>query len=335
MSMLSVAHITTQTCPRYFKEIIALKKAGVDCIPIAERFPQSDFVHEVGPVHVCRGLADIEENISALPAGTICHVHSEPAGLAVVVKRNRNDLPVVLDVHDSEWGRGREMLENERRDLEAADSVIVPSTTYLERCQRPAVRVASGHGFRVEDIEVGLFLPPLPGVCYMGGCDVGGWRDYRKLFSAITETEMPLYVYSPDAVNMVQMYAPTGAVVQQRPYRQLAQAMARHTFGLVCPPADGSPEWASSAPNKLHEYLACGLYVLTYGCPEAAEYVETNQCGYCFANQAEMLTWIREEMRLPDWDKVPDSSPMMLAAVSMDDCVQAIMRVYANITEGA
>lgn len=343
-----IYHVAHNACIRVFKEAIALKHAGAQVLPVARRFGYSDMMAELGPVVIWQGEEDLARVLQDCTSGDVIHLHGEPgpmAGLAAFVGRVAPHVTIVLDVHDSEWGRGRQAHPKELADLDAADMVIVPSKAYAEALPkwwhkgRPAVRIPSACVFggmldAVEQIKPEERMPHLGGVCYEGGIGLQDWRDYRALLSALTDAGVNVFVYAPNAHELVVPYCQSGAVVQMRPYRDLLSSLTRHDWALVCPPDDGNQEWLTAMPNKFFEAMLCALPVVTFGCPEVAEQVETHGLGVVLKDREALLKWAADTKAEPPHQLVRLRCVAWARAHGlMDAYVSELLTCYAKARE--
>jgi hypothetical protein len=343
-----IYHVAHNACIRVFKEAIALRSAGAQVVPVARRYGYGDMMAELGPVVIWQSEEDLARVLQECTSGDIIHLHAEPgpmAGLAAFVHAYLPHVPLVLDVHDSEWGRGRKAHPKELADLEAADMVVVPSVAYASALPkvwhkgRPAVRIPSACIFggmldALETLEEKDRMPHLGGVCYEGGLGLKDWRDYRGLLSALTDCGVNVFVYAPNAHEMVVPYCQSGAVIQMRPYRDLLSSLTRHDWALVCPPGDGNQEWATAMPNKFFEAMLCALPVVSFGCPEVAGHVEKYGLGVVVKDRAALLEWAATTKA------EPPHQLMRLRCVSwarahglMDSYVSDLLACYAMARE--
>lgn len=310
-------------------------------MPVAKRYGYSDMVSMMGSIRIYQTAIDLECLLRDVRSDDIVHVHAEPgleAGLAAECRKIllSGRTKIVLDVHDSEWGRGREAHRKEQADMQAADVIIVPSVIYEQRIelargmlapQKPSSVVHSAALF--DPIPSDDSLPTLGGIVYEGGIGVGDWRDYRDLFSLLCDAGARVFCYAPNAHDMMPAYHQTGAVLQMRPYRSLLVDLTRHDWALVCPPNDGNHEWWSAMPNKFFEALASGLPVLTYGCSEVGEIVKkaNGAIGHAFNNRAELLKWSKE-IKCPSGKMRDDCRAWAKANGLMSQQAQKILKMY-------
>jgi glycosyltransferase involved in cell wall biosynthesis len=326
-----IYHIADVACVRVFKELIALKAAGYSTQPMAVVYGAGELMDQIGPVWFHRRDDSLARILQALPFEAVFHIHAEPAGIAHFVRKVRPFSPVVLDVHDADWGRGKGATQLELLDLEACDAVVVPSEHYrlfvAERAasRREAVIVRSTCvGTPPEKPD----YPRLGGIMYQGGMDLNGWRDYREMFALLTKAGCSVYAYAPDAANLTAEYARTGVVLQVREYLQMLTAMTRHDWSLVCPPRDGCGAWRSAMPNKFYESLWCGVPILTYGSDDVADQVNEFNLGYVFKNRDELVSWATKHLHASPTEELRDRCRQYMKLRSMETQVPALRQAY-------
>jgi len=303
--MQTVVFVADNACIRVTKLAYAAKAAGYNVRYLCRNYGAPDLMSFMGDVGGWTCVDELARMLAKQCDGTeIFHVCPEPAGLAKYVRAAHPSAAVVLDVHDSDWGRGLKLKVDEMSDEMAADSIIVPSSEYLQRyynafgARKYCVVIYSAVPDYVSQRYAGLSKMPRS-IGYEGGLDVGGWRDYRELFAMLTDAGAAVIAYSPAVDRVHDQYIPTGAIITTRPYRKMMSCMSRHEWALVCPAQDGNEPWRSAMPNKFFEACWVGVPVLTYGCDEASAFVKRYGCGLSFEDRAGLVRWVMDQYCAP------------------------------------
>jgi hypothetical protein len=326
-----VLMVADTACIRVAKEALALQARGVEVEVCGRKFGNPDVEPYLLHRSAWREPADLRARLS-VETGLV-HVAVEPAGLAVMVRDARPDLPIVLDVHDAEWGRlgGTGAIPAETADLEACDACVVPSRGYLEilaslRPELPARQLAPlmPEGLLPEHPTP---WPRIGGWVYEGGITTRvAYRDFRALFRALAARGQVVHCYG---LGDARAYDETGAIVCAKPYRRMLQDLGRYDWGMVGPAQGVDPALERAFPNKLVEFLAAGLPVCAWCCDHARELVREHGVGVYDDDQARAI-----ELALavgagsPAWHEMATRARAWASEHTMEQAVDDLFGLY-------
>ena len=217
-------------------------------------------------------------------APDVIHSHNLPDELTVLaLDETAGRIPVIHDVHDMQSLR-RTVYEDgypEPKDAPALERRAVQESAALvtvsdELAEELAARYRlPRHVLIYANYALGADLPPArplpaadpgaePRIVYQGTLSLnGGHYDLRELFTAIAAQGISLDVYP--ARDVPEYRAIPGIRVHETlPSRALLSRLTDYDFGWAGFNSTlNGPHLDTALPNKLYEYLACGLPVIT------------------------------------------------------------------------
>ena len=231
-----------------------------------------------------------DEPAAALPeilddfAPDVIHSHNLPDQLTVLaLDQTAGRIPVIHDVHDMQSLRRTpyedgypepvDPLALERRAVEESAAVVTVSPELARalaaRYRMPARVVVYANYALARDLPVAL--PPTrprgsgpPRLVYQGTLSAnGGHYDLRELFAAIAAHRVSLDVYPARAAP--EYHSIRGIRVHETlPSAELLRALPDYDYGWAGFNSTlNGPHLDTALPNKLYEYLGCGLPVIT------------------------------------------------------------------------
>jgi len=139
-------------------------------------------------------------------------------------------------------------------------------------------------------------MPYRGGVVYEGGIqpnantpqpDIYRFLDFRSLATSLNEMQVPFHMFGGDMTH-APYYVPLGAVCNpSASYAALIRLMSRYDWGFYGS-TDPHPQITKTFPNKVFEYVAAGIPVITLNGGEAAEWVVANGVGIALEDIKEL-----------------------------------------------
>lgn len=305
---MNIVFISGHSCIRCQKMALPLVERGHKVHMIAKKIPSMSEYYD--SFTVCAGtnhyLAAID---NFAKSADVFHVHNEPSWFVTAVKE-RSDVPVVLDVHDSFLGRMTAEEEQERRDngeavfrvfteernnFQLADGLVFPGKEFADTvCSE----------FRLEQPRLVLpsYLPRqyyqyigkewIGGLVYEGRVDLkadiaknpnmSGFKycDYEELAKELHFLGIDFHIYGPQTVyeKFIEVYDKIAYLHGGKEFRHLLPAIGRHDWGLIgniFPTA----EWDVAMPNKLFDYIAASVPPVVINAKASADFVLEHGIG--------------------------------------------------------
>jgi glycosyltransferase involved in cell wall biosynthesis len=212
----------------------------------------------------------------------VIHSHNLPDELTVLaLEETSGRIPVIHDFHDMQGLRRTpyedgfpepaDPLALERRAAQESAALVTVSPELVEalaaRYRLPGHIVVYANYALARDLPPALpheRRPGPPRLVYQGTLSTnGGHYDLRELFAAIAAQGLSLDVYPAREVAEYRSI-PGIRVHETLPAAELLRELARYDFGWAGFNSSlNGPHLDTALPNKLYEYLACGLPVIT------------------------------------------------------------------------
>jgi hypothetical protein len=349
---MNILFVTYHTCARAAKEAFALINAGHQVIILQHVATSEDILYTS---EICafyradpQSLASKVRHFSEW--ADVIHVHNEPSWIVSCAAAERDiscpEVPVVFDVHDLQSMReDGEVDPDETAAIHAADGFIFPSRGYETGIS--ASRNISGNPGRViysfcckGDI-VQNPLPRVSGVVYEGGLvaplinfnnktsGYKSYRDYTTLSAQFTIFSIPFHLYGCRP-EFQERYLRDGAIVHDyHRFGVMMRQLSRYDWGL-CGHLENHPQWQKAMPNKLFEYIAAGIPVLSINAGEVSEFVEHHGVGVAAKSMSHLASLAKDARLRNDLaDAVEDKQ----SAFVMESQVAEIEGVYAEAAD--
>jgi len=314
--------------PRHIKEVTALKKLGIEFV-----FARGSLYHknlgimeEMCPVEFVEKRQDVLD-VCERHRVDLIHSHNYPdtIGLWGLWAARKLGIPIVHECHDTayevlgdagfdsvlrnpeyNWVTFDRLLE-EACILRNADAVIAVSDGMAKYIKHSHGRDATViHAYPPKDHlpEPVTDMPKHFRNCvYEGGILINetkgrfNHRYYEDIFQKLTDQGIFIHVYP--GRDMVEAYPNPDvhfhACVQD--VRQLYQFMSKYHFGVIPVNRTDSPCLNFALPNKLFEYIGCGLPILCMEFDAMAEFVRENGIGVVLGDDLRLPTDFDEQMR--------------------------------------
>ena len=299
---MNIVMVSGHACIRVQKMMLALIERGHKVHLIAKGVPQyfeyySTFCNTIGTNHYADAI-----DIYAKTAD-VFHVHNEPSWFVSAIKE-RCDVPVVLDIHDSFLTRTtpEEQLEltkdgtaqsriytEERNNFQIADALVFPAKHFADIVRRD-FNLKQGHIILPSMVPKMLYQYNtkewMGGLVYEGRVDLKssiessnrqyGYRycEYSDLAKQANDIGIDFHIYSTkcDKDEFSETYGDISFPHKAKPFDELLPAISRHDWGLVGN-INKTPEWDVALPNKLFEYVASNVPVVVINAQNCADFV--------------------------------------------------------------
>jgi hypothetical protein len=294
---LRICHVNVHSCARVFKIGWQQLLDGHKVHLVTERFihghPWKDFtaVHITESGHLHRGVANPDHLFSTIktisPLIDVFWVHNEPDWIVKIVKEASNK-PVIWDVHDMVSMRELAPNQYEEEALEYCDGISTVSGVYAEnlrgRTTKPVEEILSC-------VPEFMFPQQRPSLTYNGLVYEGGlrganthseqfdYRDWTGTFREITKKGIPMFAYNNSSGENLANYADTQTIfLGPLHMNELINNLTAHEVGLVGSPFV-HPAFTGAMPNKLFDYIAAGLPVISLNAKTTTDFLEATGLG--------------------------------------------------------
>lgn len=302
-------------CFRVMKEAIPLIEKGHDVHLIVNKITQGS--ERFSSVSVYQDTDQFYNALKLHRNADIFHAHNEPSWFVTMVKDMIQDVPVILDIHDSHVLRktDEEQREEEQDNPEAFRIAIDERNNFqladgIVYCCDP-MRDIVGREFRLEQPAIVLpsYLPRgyyridfdrwVGGVVYEGRIDLpdelpNKWKsffryaDYLELGEAFMKLGMDFHVYTPRENEKVrERYSQVCILHEPQKVDRLIKLLGSHDWGLVGNIRKHT-EWKNALPNKLFEYMAGCTPVVAMHADESARIIQEYDVGIVVESPEEL-----------------------------------------------
>ena len=301
---MKIVMVSGHGCIRVHKMALPLIRRGHDVHLIAGKV--SSFWQNYKTFSLCADIEQYQEAIKLHPDADVFHCHNEPSWFVTAVKEVC-DVPVIMDVHDSYLARSTpeqalEKLENqepalrvlveERTNFQLADALNFPGETFADLVRSE---------FKLEQPYMVLpsYVPEMfyrynfrdwhGGLVYEGKVNIPAetksrhigfeYCDYTDLATRCATMGMDFHLYAGrDDAPYKEHFEKYAFIHKPMDYDELLKNVGRHDWGLVGNTIK-SREWDIAAPNKLFEYLACGVPVVSMNASWCSDFLDKTGMG--------------------------------------------------------
>lgn len=286
------------------------------------------------------------------PTTDIFHVHNEPSWFVSLIKEIC-DVPVVLDVHDSfaarvtseeqEAAYEKDKTElvritaEERNNFQLADALVFPGQRFSDivrnefKLTQPYIVLPSYVPRRLYRYNIQDWLG---GLVYEGKVQLSneqrhsfGFRycNYLDTAKKCREIGMDFHVYAGrEDAEFLKAYQDYAILHEPRHFQELLKDIARHDWGLVGN-VNSTPEWNVAFPNKLFEYIAAGVPVVSMNAGECDEFVEREGIGIAVKSIEDLASRWREHT------EIRKRLIKQRAKYSMDKNIDTLKELYRGL----
>jgi glycosyltransferase involved in cell wall biosynthesis len=319
---MRIVKIAAHSCVRLHKMALALMQAPYKHHISLMSQRETNFQDSYDIFAINNSIHQLRECIKVLdPLTDIYHCHNEPSFFVTIVKE-LTDKPVVLDVHDSwlarvtpeQWEERKEagkkairITTEERNNFQLADALVFPSKPFADNIINE---------FALD--QPYIVLPPyVPhnlfnytsceyygGLVYEGRVDLKNsltekfeagfeYTDYEELAKKCFELDLEFHIYASGKDDYWETYKEIAIPHKPVKYMKLMDSLALHDWGLVGN-IHYTPEWEVAMPNKLFEYIAAGVPIVSINAKHCSEFIEEHGIGITVNSMEELRDRWRE-----------------------------------------
>jgi hypothetical protein len=318
---LKIVMLSRHGCIRVTKVAMPLMEKGHEVHLIVNKVTQG-----AERFKSCMVYQDTEQLYAAIKMHSdadIFHAHNEPSWFVTMVKDVNQKIPVVLDIHDSHLLRKtaeeqqQEVQHNpeafriaidERNNFQLADGLVyvcepmkrIVGTEY--NLQQPSCVLPSyvPRGFYRIDFDQWM-----GGLVYEGRIDTPDelpkkwsaffqYSDYLELGRKCQEIGLDFHVYTPRENEKVRAkYEKVCQLHEPQRFDRLIKVLGSHDWGLV---GNLHPhtEWKNALPNKLFEYMAACLPIVSMNAEESSRIIDEYGVGITVSGPEELAARWKE-----------------------------------------
>ena len=313
---MKIVMVAGHCCIRVQKMAIPLIEKGHEVHLIGSKVPS--FHEQYASFSLCADIGQYLESIKLhAKAGDVdvFHCHNEPSWFVSAVKEIC-DVPVILDVHDSYLARSTteehvaaldkgekhiRVLIEERNNCQIADGLVFPGDDFRE--------VVTGEfGLNQPCLTLASYVPKRfyqysssdwhGGLVYEGKVNLPeetkgiakgfAYCDYTDVATRTNAMGMDFHLYAGrQDEKFRQHYKETALIHRPLAYDELLQNIGRHDWGLVGNSVK-TREWEVAMPNKLFEYIATGVPVVSMNATHCSRFLEETGMGITVSGPEEL-----------------------------------------------
>lgn len=258
--------------------------------------------HEVFPDQLWATMRTLK------PSLDLIYFSSEPEWpLEVIRDAVGKEMPIIYDAHDLPSQRTGVIDQYEQSAGDLADGFMVPSRLYKEIFQarypyKPCAEVLSCVPEKLFPTE--RRVPSRRGLVYEGGLkgkpkansDQFEFRSWADVFKKLSKLNVETWAYPSASGEDFSDYDRAGCIMMPGlPYHELLKNLTAHEVGLVGSPFP-SKAFDGALPNKMFEYIAAGIPMISINAPTVADFLAATGFG-CSVNSVEEIPDAIEEIR--------------------------------------
>lgn len=301
---MKIVEIGYHCCIRLVKQALALiPNHEVHCIGFEKPSCQEEFKTFVH----CYTKSQLRNAVRLHKDADVFHIHNEPNWMVQVV-REVSDKPIVLDMHDSMAYRS-DKLSHIRAPMEElayhmADGIVFVSDPCREITQEI-------HGIKPctvlyphvnERFYTSTECSWAGGIVYEGlvstdkSREVMNYADYKSFGEACKEAGIAFHIHTPKQDEYMTEYYKDSLLEPALRYDELIKTMPQYDWGLVGNITEHK-DWQVAMPNKLFEYIASGIPIISMNAKLAGEFIEEHGFGIAVKSIQEIKDRWDERMK--------------------------------------
>jgi glycosyltransferase involved in cell wall biosynthesis len=351
---MKIAMVAGHACIRVQKMALPLIEKGHDVHLVSKKIPSfmerySSFSMSLGVNHFINAIKNLSHEVD------VFHCHNEPSWFVTMVKEH-TDVPVILDVHDSDVARWTNKEEEEsrkgdnpiyrtsveeRNNFQLADALVFPSEPFAEQIME-YFRLTQPHIVLPSYVPRELFQyhanEYLGGLVYEGRVDLVEdieknpqrsykYCDYSELAKEAHEAGLQFNIYAVRSdEKMKKVYGDIAFLHSPKEFQALLPKVARHDWGLVGN-SFPSPEWDVALPNKMFEYVACGVPVVAMNAAYCERFVVETGIGIAVKSIAELKD------RWGEHQECRNRLLKIRQKLTMDNNIKSLEDLYASVVD--
>ena len=264
----------------------------------------------------------------------------------VLKDMNREDVKLVVDLHDLDSIRRRFIPIEEREMFNSADALMYVSqpiqekTNNLHKVTKPNIVLYSYCNKDIISYDE-VNLQAKKDLVYEGGAnppddvELANQYAYRSLYTIIkrlVEMGNETHMFCGN-LSAYETYQNIGAVIHPpTEYNEMMSRLVKYKYGvLIFNNADGQKDQVNfTTTNKMWEYMMAGVASLACWCPESERLVEKHNIGFTFKHIDE----IGNTQQLDDkYDEVIRSINIKRKELVMENFIWRVEQLYAKLLE--